>query len=357
MGAVYRGMDMMLERPVAVKALRSELVDDADLVERFRREAKALAKLNHPNITNIYNFLNHAGEYLIVLEFVEGKTLEQRLIKEGKLSYDAAYRLLSQIVAALGYAHRLGIVHRDIKPANIIETREGTVKVADFGIARILGAKAMTTIGKAPGSVYYASPEQITASENLDARSDVYSLGILLFQMLTDRLPFRGSSVPEIVQKQLETQPPPISKYLPTISPVVESVIKKALEKQPENRFASVEEFFRALPEPSTVNSQQSAVKNSQIEVNKRHTANSHPRAAHGVAQMLPSNIRLTDSRITIDLSSDELPLKLPAAKPRRKKSRFGILVASFVFLLGVFGFAAAALFYFFVLPSLETFR
>ena len=376
MGAVYKGLDLMLERIVAIKTLRSELTDDHDLVERFRREAKALAKLNHPNITGVYNFFTQNNEYYIVLEYVDGENFEQRLIREGKIPYQTAYKTFAQITSALSFAHGQGIVHRDIKPANIMETPEGVIKVTDFGIARILGAAALTQIGKAPGSVYYASPEQIYASENLDARSDIYSLGILLFQILSGTLPFRGASLPEILQKQLETPAPAISGYLPAVSPVVENVIKRALAKRPEDRFSTVEDFFRALPAPSAVisNSQPSDFKQTVIPkpIAPQPIAPLRPEQAAAppkpliVSQKTPpkpeqSHIRLTDSRFTVELKPQGAPI-LPAAKEHqtrksRRKSRLGTLLIVFVLLLLLLGLGGFAAFYFVVQPHLNSFR
>ncbi len=372
MGAVYKGLDLMLERTVAIKTLRSELTDDHDLVERFRREAKALAKLNHPNITSVYNFFTHDNEYFIVMEYVNGENLEQRLIREGKIPYEIAHKIFGQITGALSFAHGQGIVHRDIKPANIMETIEGTVKVTDFGIARILGAAALTQIGKAPGSVYYASPEQIYASENLDARSDIYSLGILLFQVLSGTLPFRGTSLPEILQKQLETPAPAISGYLPAVSPVVENVIKRALAKKPEDRFLTVEEFFRALPLPTNKISNALPTDFKQIVAPKPIAAQPitplrHEQAAaqpnSSVVRQKPvskpdqSHIRLTDSRFTVQLEPTGQPI-LPVAKERRpKKSRLGKLLIVFVILLLILGLGGFAAFYFVVQPNLNSFR
>ena len=374
MGAVYKGIDLMLDRTVAIKTLRSELTADSDLVERFRREARALAKLNHPNITGIYNFFTHNDEYLIVLEYINGENLEQRLTREGKISYENAHQIFGQITQALSFAHGQGIIHRDIKPANIMETGEGIIKVTDFGIARILGAAALTQIGKAPGSVYYASPEQIYASEKLDARSDIYSLGILLFQVLSGTLPFRGTSMPEILQKQLETPAPAISGYLPAVSPVVENVIKRALAKKAEDRFATVADFFQALPAPSKASHAslptdfKQAVAPKPIIVppimpNRPLAPTAAPPHAQTAARPLApsksdqSHIRLTDSRFTVELEPREL-FALPAAPPRRpQKSRLGKLLIVFALLLVILGFGAFAALYFILQPHLSSFR
>ncbi|MEP6922831.1 MAG: serine/threonine-protein kinase [Pyrinomonadaceae bacterium] len=367
MGAIYKCVDLMLERTVAIKVLRSELTDDASIVERFRREAKALARLNHPNITGVYNFFTHNNEYLIVLEYIDGQNLEQILAKKGKVSYENAYQTFSQITNALSFAHQQGIVHRDIKPANIMETADGKIKVTDFGIARILGAKALTQIGRGPGSAYYASPEQIHALEDLDARSDIYSLGILLFQVLSGTLPFLGTSLPEILQKQLVTPAPPISGYLPTVSPVVEAVIKKSLAKKPEDRFATVEEFFRALPSPNankislptdfkqTVGSK--PITSTQVSSSRpAQIASLQPQVNQNAgAKPVQNHIRLTDSRFTVQLEPQQQIL--PAARPRPKKSRLGKIAVALALLLLFTGLGAFALFYFVVQPNLNLFR
>ncbi|MBW1730987.1 MAG: protein kinase [Deltaproteobacteria bacterium] len=255
MAVVYRGQHKTLARRiVAIKMLSAALEGDRSFHDRFFREAEVMDRLRHPNIVTLYDFIQQKGQYFIVMEYVDGTTLHH-MIKEaqGALPPDQISQIFKQVLSAIGYAHKLGIVHRDIKPSNIMINQEGQVKITDFGIARILGENFETTLtatGMGMGSPYYMSPEQVLASKDhpITAASDIYSLGITLYQMTTGKVPFsEGGSLYTIMQSHIRETPPPPREFLPSISPFLEQVILKAIEKKPEDRWRSCEEFKEAL--------------------------------------------------------------------------------------------------------------
>src|SRR5215469_16779514 len=246
MGAVYKGVDLMLEREVAIKALRPELARQPDVVERFRAEAVTLAKLNHPNIATLYSFLRQGDDYFMVMEFVRGETLDSVLQQSVGMQVDRAISLFCQALEGIDHAHKMGIIHRDIKPANMMLTQTGSIKVMDFGIARVLGTARMTRQGSVIGTVEYMSPEQVHGQET-DARSDIYSLGVLLYEMLTGRVPFSHPSEYELMKRHVEEQPPPPREIQPAVPAAVESAVLRALAKDPANRFQTAEAMRTAL--------------------------------------------------------------------------------------------------------------
>lgn len=246
MGAVYRGVDLMLEREVAIKALRPELGNQPQIVERFRSEAVTLAKLNHPNVATLYSFFRQGDDFFMVMEFVRGETLDNIIAARGAMSCGQAIPMFSQVLEGIDHAHRLGIIHRDIKPANMMLTESGTLKVLDFGIARVLGSSRMTKTGHLIGTIEYMSPEQVRGQET-DARSDIYSLGMLLYEMLTGRVPFKSDSEFELMKSQVESVPPPPREFAPHIPEVVERAILCSLAKNPAERFQTAGAFRNAL--------------------------------------------------------------------------------------------------------------
>jgi serine/threonine-protein kinase len=246
MGAVYKGVDLMLEREVAIKALRPELARQPDVVERFRAEAVTLARLNHPNIATLYSFLRQGDDYFMVMEFVRGETLDAVLRRAGAMPIDRAITLFCQALEGIDHAHKMGIVHRDIKPANMMLTQGGSIKVMDFGIARVLGTARMTRQGSVIGTVEYMSPEQVRGMET-DARSDIYSLGILLYEMLTGRVPFSHPSEYELMKQQIEETARSPRELQANIPDTMESAVLKAISKNPADRFQTAEAMRVAL--------------------------------------------------------------------------------------------------------------
>lgn len=246
MGKVYRGVDTMLDREVAIKVLRPELVSQAHLVDRFRSEAMTLAKLNHPNIAMLYAFFQQQEHFYMVMEFVRGETLDKRIRRTGLLAYDQALKVFLYTLEAIGYAHSMNIVHRDIKPNNVMITENEEVKVMDFGIARVVGSERMTREGSMIGTPEYMAPEQIRG-QDVDPRTDIYALGILLYEMLTGRLPFMNQNQFELMRAHIELAPPPPRKYAPHLPESMEAIMLQALSKKKEDRFASAYEFRDAI--------------------------------------------------------------------------------------------------------------
>lgn len=246
MGVVYKAMDLDLERAVAIKVLSAELTGDAALLERFRGEAKAQAHLNHANIASLYSLLTIDGHTSIVMEYLEGETLDQILQRRGLIPWQEAVPWFQQALLGIGFAHHNGIVHRDIKPSNIMVNRYGVVKVMDFGIAKMLGGRRLTKTGTQVGTVAYMSPEQVR-DQPVDVRSDIYSLGVTLYELLTAHLPFESDSDFQVMSDHVNTPPPPPSRHYPYIPEGIQQCVLKALEKDPDRRYQSVEEFAAAL--------------------------------------------------------------------------------------------------------------
>jgi serine/threonine protein kinase len=246
MAKVYRGTDNVLGRPVAVKVLSPQYAQDANFVTRFRREAQAAARLNHPNLVQVYDTGSDDGVHYIVMEYVEAKTLADYLTGGGRIMPERAVELAEAVCDALSVAHAQGVIHRDVKPANIMVTRDGHVKVTDFGIARVTTNETVEQTAAVLGTASYLSPEQAQGGA-IDQRSDLYSLGCVLFEMLTGRPPFTADSPVAVASKHVLEQPIPPSRLNPDISPQLDAVAMRALAKNPDNRYQSAAEMKEDL--------------------------------------------------------------------------------------------------------------
>mgnify|MGYP001381476657 FL=1 len=246
MALVYKAHDTLLGRKVAVKILRQQFVGDEEFIKRFRREAQAAASLSHPNVVSIYDVGQDGDVHYIIMEYVEGINLNDKIKQQAPLQVEEAVRIAMQICDALDHAHSNGIIHRDIKPHNILIGRNGRVKVTDFGIARAITSADITQTGSVLGSVHYFSPEQAKGATQ-DAVSDLYSLGIVLYQMLTARLPFSGDSPISVALKHLQERVENPRAINPHIPQSVENIVLKALRKNPRERYASAKEMLADL--------------------------------------------------------------------------------------------------------------
>jgi beta-lactam-binding protein with PASTA domain/predicted Ser/Thr protein kinase len=246
MADVYLAEDTQLGREVALKILHPQYAGDEGFVERFRREALSAAKLQHPNIVQIYDSGREGDFNFIVMEYVEGRSLKDYLSKEGPLEVPDATRIAREVLTALAFAHRSGLVHRDIKPGNILLSADGKVQVTDFGIARAEAGSTMTQTGTILGTAYYLSPEQ-AQGHNLDGRSDIYSLGVVLYEMLTGRRPFEGDSPVSIAYKHVRELPRPPSNHRQDMPRPLEAIVMTSLAKRPEDRYSSAALMRRDL--------------------------------------------------------------------------------------------------------------
>ncbi|WP_019120579.1 Stk1 family PASTA domain-containing Ser/Thr kinase [Brevibacillus massiliensis] len=246
MAVVYKAKDLVLNRPVAVKVLRPQFSVDEDFVQRFRREAQAVASLSHPNVVGVYDVGQEDDTHYMVMEYIEGSTLKEVINAHGALPVKEAVRIASKICDALDHAHQNHIIHRDIKPHNILIGKNGQVKVTDFGIARAVTSATITHTGAVLGSVHYFSPEQARGGVTAE-KSDIYSLGIVLYEMVTGQLPFSGDSPISVALKHLQEPLPEPREINPEIPQSVENVILRALMKDPFMRYASAEEMLHDL--------------------------------------------------------------------------------------------------------------
>ena len=244
MADVYKAMDHKLNRFVAVKVLKPEFREDTTFIKKFRSEAQAAAGLTHPNIVNVFDVGDDGGVYYIVMELIEGITLKEYISKKGKLSIKEATSIAIQVSMGLEAAHSHGIVHRDVKPQNIIISTDGKVKVTDFGIAR--AASSNTISSNVMGSVHYSSPEQVRGGYS-DEKSDIYSLGITLYEMVTGRVPFDGDTTVAIAIKHLQEEMVPPSVYTPDLPYSLEQIILKCTQKSVDRRYTRMEDVIADL--------------------------------------------------------------------------------------------------------------
>jgi serine/threonine protein kinase len=256
MASVFKTWDHRVERVVAIKVLRSLDKNDQRAVERFRREARAAAALAHPNAVTIYDFVEEMGQYFLVMEYIQGPTLKQLIGQRRQLQPKEAIEIAAQVCAVLQVAHTRGFIHRDIKPQNIMLAWSGGagglsdggawVKLTDFGIVRVAEDAGLTNSGIVLGTADYLSPEQ-ARGETLTGSSDLYSLGVVMFEMLAGRPPFVGPTAVSIAMQHASANPPPLRQFNPTVPPVLEQLVNRTLQKEPEDRFASAAEMQKVL--------------------------------------------------------------------------------------------------------------
>jgi serine/threonine protein kinase len=248
MARVYRAVDPNLNRTVALKVISPHVAQDPEYTRRFKREAQAVAKLSHPNIVSLYQFGLSGEVYFMAMAFIDGVDLDWLINdysgENRSMGYDGMLRIISQIASALDYAHSQGVIHRDIKPGNIMVNRQGRAFLTDFGLVRDL---AVPTFGEIFGSPKYISPEQAINSATVVAQSDLYSLGVVMYELVTGRVPFSASHPNETAAMHIEENPPPPHLFNPSIPGAVEAVILRLLEKLPENRFQTGAEMVNAL--------------------------------------------------------------------------------------------------------------
>lgn len=274
MGMFFKAQDIRLERLVGLKTIRAELLHEPEILAKLEEEAKSLARLDHPNIARLHHYMVIEEQRYIVMEYVEGSDLSVRMRRDGPLPLDLMLHLVPQICAAIGYAHQRGVIHRDIKPSNILVTGDNTAKVTDFGIAKILGVSSKTKTGVATGSLPYMAPEQIRGT-GVDARTDIYQLGVMFFELLVGRRPFLAETEYDMMSHHLSTPPPTPSSIDSAIPKSIDQVLLKALAKDPAARFASATDLANAFKAATTADD----ISRTVYRVEDRHSPTSHTTA------------------------------------------------------------------------------
>jgi eukaryotic-like serine/threonine-protein kinase len=301
MADVYCAEDVHLGRQVAIKMLHRRFAQDQEFVERFRREAKSAAGLNHPNVVGVFDRGEHEGTYYIAMEYLEGETLKDIVAAEAPLAQERVIDLGLQILQAAGFAHSHGVIHRDFKPHNVIVDPHGHAKVTDFGIARA-GASEMTETGSIMGTAQYLSPEQ-AQGHAVTATSDIYSIGVMLYEMLTGRLPFEGDSAVAVALKHLSESPAPVSQWRPDVHPALEAVVMAALAKDPAQRWQSAEDLAAGLEAART-----------QIEAG--------PNGGQDTAAFAAIPVPAPAETAPTQLASDTAPVLAPVGEPQPERGR-----------------------------------
>jgi serine/threonine protein kinase len=337
MAAVFLAHDSRLDRDVAVKVLDMAGVTDHTFVERFRREARAAAAINHPNVVSVYDWgetgdpVNLATSvYYLVMEYVPGPNLKEKIQREGPLPEHEALRIGAQIAAALEAAHARGLIHRDIKSQNVLIDPAGNAKVADFGIAYLEGLTHLTQTNAVSGSAHYISPEQ-AQGKRVDARTDIYSLGIVLYEMLTGRVPFDGESLIDVALHHVQDEPIPLSRLRPHISTATETAVATALAKDPADRFARVSDFRATLVQARETRAAQTAA--TERRPTPGVVVERVPRAASR-AQVTPD---IAGRSNTVKLGAG-VPGRRPRVRQEEQRPRWWILAVPVLLLVLVGG-------------------
>lgn len=344
MANVYLGHDTILDRDVAIKVLRLEYANDEEFITRFHREAQSATSLSHPNIVNIYDVGEEDNIYYMVMEYIEGMTLKKYIQSNGPIAVPESIEIMQQLTSAIEHAHMNNIVHRDIKPQNILIDDYGQVKVTDFGIALALSATSLTQTNSVLGSVHYLSPEQARGGM-ATRKSDIYSLGIVFFELLTGRIPFSGQSAVSIALKHLQTNTPSVRKWNPDIPQSIENIVLKATTKDPLYRYDSVEllelDMVTAL-NPERINEAPYAVPEEDGEATK----------AIPVINEQTFDVNKNDQDTLVHTKADSVVSKKQgkAAKKKEKKSNKKKIMIGFI--AAFFVIIAAGLFALFVLPN-----
>ncbi len=295
MGVVYRALDLELQREVALKRLRSEFAASPAVLERFRREAQLQGRLNHPNITQLYSLAQTPDAFCIVMELIDGVALKTLI----PMSWQKAVPILLQALDGLGYAHSQGVLHRDIKPENILIDQRGTAKVMDFGIAHAVGAQRLTREKALIGTIEYMPPERIQGGQ-VDNRSDIYSIGMVLFEVLTGRLPYSVTSEYEVMKWHVESAPPPLSHFIQAPA-ALDEIVQKASAKRPEDRYASCEEMAAALKVVYATASPDSRIVPAFVPSGFLASSPSIPAVEPPLAVRTAAPTRLVDPRVSRD--------------------------------------------------------
>ncbi|MGD6833264.1 Stk1 family PASTA domain-containing Ser/Thr kinase [Sutcliffiella halmapala] len=341
MANVYLAHDMILDRDVAVKVLRLDFANDEEFIRRFRREAQSATSLDHPNIVSIYDIGEEDDIYYIVMEHVSGKTLKQYIQQFAPIEQYNTVEIMKQLTSAISHAHENGIIHRDIKPQNILIDDYGTIKVTDFGIAMALSSTTITQTNSLLGSVHYLSPEQARGSL-ATKKSDVYALGIVMFEMLTGRLPFSGESAVSIALKHLQSETPSPKRWNPAIPQSLENVVLKSMAKDPNHRYGSVEAMLEDLT---------SVLESNRVNEPKFYIPNDDDEATKAIPVIKGDlSKHLLNNHETKVVSTDTIAPPPKEGKPpkKKKKKKWMMFFLIFLLLLGVGSVAAFTL-----LPSI----
>ncbi len=352
MANVYLAHDVILDREVAIKMLRIDFANEEEFIKRFQREAQSATSLTHPNIVSIYDVGEEDELYYIVMEYVHGMTLKQYIQQHSPVQVDKAIDIMKQLTFAMSHAHQNHIVHRDIKPHNILLDEEGNVKITDFGIAMALSATSITQTNSVLGSVHYLSPEQARGGM-ATKKSDIYSLGIVMFELLTGRLPFSGESAVSIALKHLQSETPSLKRWNPDIPQSVENIVLKATAKDPFRRYESLEEMDEDLSsalDPDRLNEPKFAVPIDD-EATKAIPVITDQSAYSNLDDTIVHHQASTDSlqtKPTPPVQEGKKKGKKKASQKKKSKKKWPILIISLFFLLLLLGVAAVT-----VVPNL----